>query len=376
MPKTHLTVRSALGLLAASLTLGAAQCAKDPVPMTWKELQPLYFSSLNLTDDATLQGLPDFEQRLDAVADGILLKLDNGELTDDMERLDAGLALFYQGLLLHVAQHGIEDGYIKAQDYLRPQRYAAGGDDTAEEYARLARSNLLLMHAAELRPDDTRIQVAATAAQYNQQVLDGKVLPSLQLQMLDAARADMYGLLSIAVLWRDEDSNPANASNMTQLLDAMCAADRFNCGATGMPSAPPRPIDGERKLTLEVNGQVLASDLLVRRAETLLQKSDATPDPKLLADAQTKLQFASSLLGFARANAMDPQLSQYPATSHLPPRADRIGQLLDATQARIAGMPDPPALPDTSYYTSRDYRAAYQCVACHTKGPTTMGFPK
>jgi hypothetical protein len=352
--------------------------------MTWKELQPLYFSSLNITDDTTARALPDYEQRLDAVASDILAKLDNGELTEDAERADAGLALLYQGLLLQVVQHGIEDGYLKAADFLRPQRYAAGGGDMQEEYARLARAGELLKHAGELRPDDTRLPGATLAVQYSHQVLDGKVLPSLQLDMLTAARVDMYTLLSTMILWRDADENPANAAYMTQLLDATCAADRFACSSKMPPSPPPRPIDGERKLTLEVNGLVLAADLLVRRAEAVLQMSDspqyAAMRGDLVAEAQDRLQFASGLLGFAKANAADPQLMQYPGASHLPARDRRIADLTTAASARAAVPPpspdDAPPLPDSTYYAGRDYRAAYQCTACHTKGPTTMNFPK
>ena len=73
---------------------------------------------------------------------------------------------------------------------------------------------------------------------------------------------------------------------------------------------------------------------------------------------------------------MDPALAHYPARAELPARADRIELLLAATQARLAGMADPPPLPDADYYTSRTYRAAYACAACHTKGTATEGIPK
>jgi hypothetical protein len=345
--------------------------------MTWQDLKPLYFSALNLSDDATRQALPDFEQRVETAAKLVLQKLDDGTLMDE-ETEEAGLTLFYQACLLQGGQQALEDGYLQAKDLLRPQRYASGGDDTAEEVARLMRSTQLLMHAIELRPDDTRVPMLGLSARYNRESLDGTHSPALQLDMLTAARTDSFSLLSTLILWRDNDVNPGNAAHMEQLLTTVCAPDHYDCEHP--PSAPPRSPDGERKLTQEVNGPVLVSDLLTRRAEALLGVSDAAPDPMtrapLLSEAQSRLQFAQGTLGFAVANANDPALSQYPAKDHLGPRTDRINQLLAAIPARMAGMADPPALPDSTFYTSRDYRAAYQCVACHTKGTTTMDFPR
>ena len=57
------------------------------------------------------------------------------------------------------------------------------------------------------------------------------------------------------------------------------------------------------------------------------------------------------------------------------PGVGKTYEMLTAAQARLDGTAQP-ALPDTDYYKSPAYRAAYQCVACHTKGTTTVGFPK
>ncbi len=364
------------GLALAALQLGVG-CAQDPGPLTWKELQPLYFSALNLQDEATKNGLPDYEQRLEAVAKELLQKLDAGELTDEKERTDAGLTLFYQGFLINAGQQALEDGQLKAKEFLRPQRYAAGGDDRTEQVARLVRSAELLRHAAELRPDDKRLPALALGERYNRESLDETHSPILLLDMLAAARADSYSLLATLVSWRDPVANPANAAHMEQLLTAVCAPERLDCSRP--PAPPPRPLDGERKLTQEVAGPVMMNDLLVRRAEALLKKADepSTMDKQpLLNEALARLQFARGALGFVSTNAMDPALSHYPARGELPARADRIEALLAATQARLAGMADPPPLPDADYYASRTYRAAYTCLACHTKGTATKGLPE
>lgn len=370
-----------LGLgLAGLAALGSSGCAKDPGPLTWKELQPVYFGALSLQDEAAKKALPDYEQRMENVSKGLLLKLDEGEISDETERADAGLTLLYQSFLLNAGQQGIEDGYLKPLDLLRPQRYAAGGDDQAEKVARLARSSLLLKHAAELRPDDKRVGTLALSVRYLRESLDGTHSPPLRLELLDAARADMFSMMSILILWRDPVENRADEAHMVQLLAAVCAPERFDCNRMGPPSAPPRPLDGERKLTQEVNVPVLVSDLLVRRAEVLLALADMKSDPMqrapLLGEAMGRLQYAKGTVDYATANAKDPALMHYPASAHLPARTERIDQLLAATVARQATMTDPPALPDADYYASRAYRAAYQCVACHTKGPTTMGVPK
>lgn len=364
--------------LTALSALGHGGCAKDAGPMTWKDLQPLYFSALNLQNEETQRGLPEFERRLEGIVKGILQRLDEGELTDEGERAEAGLALFYQAFLLQAGQQGIEDGFLKPKDFLRPQRYAAGGDDRAEQVARLARSAELLRHAAELRPDDTRLAALTLSGRYNRESLDQMHSPALLLDMLTAARTEEYSLWSTLVLWRSAQDNPANAAHMEQLLAAVCDPKRFDCSRP--PTAPPRPLDGEHKLTREAAAPVMVSDLLMRRAEALLANADNAPTDmmrmSLLAEALARLQFAQGTLGFVNTSVADPALSHYPARSSLPPRMDRIELLLTATQARMAGMASPPSLPDLDYYSSRDYRAAYQCVACHTRGSTTMGLPK
>lgn len=371
------TLRLASGLAVAALQL-VVGCAKDPGPQTWKELQPLYFSALNLQDATSQQGLPDYEQRLEAVAKELLQKLDQGELTDEQERTEAGLVLFYQGFLLNAGQQALEDGQLKPKEFLRPQRYAAGGDDRTEQVARLVRSAELLRHAAELRPEDTRLLTLTLGERYNRESLDETHSPILLLDMLAGARADTYSLLSTLVSWRDPAANPANAAHMEQLLTVVCAPGHLDCSHP--PAAPPRPLDGQRQLTQEVAGPVLMTDLLVRRAEALLKSADAAPTmpakQPLLDEALARLQFARGALGFVTTNVADPALSHYPARAELPARADRIELLLAATQARLAAMADPPPLPDADYYTSRSYRAAYACAACHTKGSTTQGIPK
>lgn len=378
MRRHKLAVSFVSGLALAALYAAGGGCAKESVPTTWKELQPLYFQTLNLQNEEMQKALPDYEQRLESIAKGILQRLDDGELTDENERADAGLALFYQASLLQAGQQSIADGYLKSKEFLRPQRYAAGGDDRAEQIARLTRSVELLRHAAELRPDDSRLAALTLAGRYNRESLDELHSPALLLDMLTAARTDAYNLNSTLVLWRNPTENPANAAHMDQLLTTICDARHFDCSRP--PSPPPKAIDGERKLTLEVAAPVMVSDLLMRRAEALLQNADAAPSEMvrmpLLTEALSRVQFAQGLLGFISTSVKDPELSQYPARDGLAPRMDRLELLLAATQGRQAGMMNPPSLPDPDYYTTRSYRAAYQCVACHTKGATTMGFPK
>ena len=379
MRRRKLSLTGSLGLITLAASLGAG-CAKDPGPLTWKELQPVYFDALSLQDDAKLQALPDFEQRMETVSKALLQKLNEGLLTDDAERAEAGLTLLYQSYLLQAGQQAIQDGYLKPKEFLRPQRYAAGGDDQAELAARLARSTALLNPADELRPGDQRIANLALFGRYNRESLDGSHSPSLQLEMLDAAQGSSFSLFGTLLLWRDPTENPANAAHLQQLITTVCAPTRFDCDRMGPPAPPPRSLDGERKLTQEVSGPVLVSDLLVRRAETLLVSADAAPNPAtrtpLLNEAMRRLTYAQGTVGFVTARVKDPALAHYPARAHLQARAERIDQLISATQARLAGMAEPPALPDPDYYTRPAYRAAYQCVSCHTKGTTTVGFPK
>ena len=108
MRRHKLAVSLVSGFALAALHAAGGGCAKESVPTTWKELQPVYFSALNLKDEATQQGLPDYEQRLEAVTKELLQKLDAGELTDEKERTDAGLTLFYQGFLLNAGQQALE----------------------------------------------------------------------------------------------------------------------------------------------------------------------------------------------------------------------------------------------------------------------------
>jgi len=228
--------------------------------MTWPQLQPVYFSALNLTDDSTRAALPDFEQRMENVAKAVLQQLDDGTLPAEQIQ-DAGLTLFYQAYLLQAGQQAIEDGYLKSSELLRPQRYASGGDDTAEENARLARSTVLLTSAIDLRPTDSRIATLGLNARYDSESLLGQHSPQELLDMLTAARTDSFSLLSTMIMWRDGEVNPGNAAHVNQFLTTVCTPQNYACDSMGPPSPPPRSLDGERKLTQEVSAPLMVSDL-------------------------------------------------------------------------------------------------------------------
>src|SRR5690349_20422493 len=117
--------------LLALLALLSA-CAADE---RFLDLEPVYFAALEVMAPAPRGALPDFERRMDRVADQLLAG-------DEPDAMEAGRELFYAGFLPHVALHAVEDGYL-----------SAGGDGVA----RMERSEQLLAQAAALRPTDSRI---------------------------------------------------------------------------------------------------------------------------------------------------------------------------------------------------------------------------
>ncbi|HPH29588.1 MAG TPA: hypothetical protein PLA87_22225 [Pseudomonadota bacterium] len=366
-----------LTLPALFLVTAVAGCSQPEPEPTIQNLKAQYFAALNLDSDTARGALANFETRNDTVADQIIKKLSDGELTDENERVEAGRALFYSGFLLHVAQHGIEDGYLKGSDFLRPQRYAAGGTDKSELAARLTRSALLLKNAGELLPDDKQIATVQRSVRFNLEALEEKHSPSLLLEILGAARTDLFSTFAALILLRDPELNPMTTAHMQQLLGIVCAPDRFDCNKMGPPKPPPAPLDGSRSLTREIVGPVMIADLLMRRAESLLQTADMDPGQAMAATGEAigRIKTAQGLLSFGQMSAQDPALVHFPATKYLAPRAERLSELLDAAQARNSGTGSPP-LPSADYYKSKGYRSVYQCVACHTAGSKSQGVPQ
>ena len=70
MRRHKLAVSLVSGFALAALHAAGGGCAKESVPTTWKELQPLYFQSLDLQNEEMQKALPDYEQRLENVAKG------------------------------------------------------------------------------------------------------------------------------------------------------------------------------------------------------------------------------------------------------------------------------------------------------------------
>jgi hypothetical protein len=77
----------------------------------------------------------------------------------------------------------------------------------------------------------------------------------------------------------------------------------------------------------------------------------------------------------AQKAAADPALAHFPAKQRLPERTERLKLLIAAAAARQA-TGSGPELPDAAYYKGKSYLDAYQCVACHTAGPTTQSLPR
>jgi hypothetical protein len=343
-------------------------CQPDP-PEEFSALQPIFFSSINLFDDKARQALPSFEQRFDRMADAVLLRLDQGEITDPTAVAEAGRALFYAAFALIVGHHGIEDSYVDAAALLQPRRYAMAGDDRAELQARMERARLLLERAATLRPGDDLLATVQRSVRFNLDVLAGAPSQSTLDSMLAAAQGDRFSMFTDLILLRDPALYPLSAPYMQRLLTIVCSPQYYDCDRMG----PPQPPDGTepRWLTSKVAGPVMLADFLAERVAQLLADADADPAQAMpaLKEAGSRLQIAAGAMVWAEVNSSAPDLSIYPAADTLDARQGRIDMLRAGLAARMAGTA-PPMLPETSqYYASRTYRAAYQCAACHMPRP-------
>jgi hypothetical protein len=346
-----------LRALALSAALLSA-CSTE----TFADLESGFFAALNVEDGGALAALPGYERRMDLVADDLLARAAAGSLQGDAERAEAGRALFYAGFLPHVAFHAVEDGYVPVED-----RGAMA--------ARMERSAVLLDRAAALRPTDRRIPTLQRSVRFNQEVLRGQPSPATLDAAIAAVRADLFDTFAALILLRDPSLHPMDAPYMERFFQAVCGPERFGCDRMG---PPPLPMEPTPTLTRRVAGPVILSDLLLRRAEMLLRRADANPEVRTasLNEAAGRLQAARGTLGFAQLGAST--LDHYPAAAHLEVRSQRISALLAAVNARLMDAPSPPPLPDGSFYAGRAYRAAYQCVSCHTRAPgsTDPAFPQ
>lgn len=360
------------------LLLTACTQAEAPLPApTFAELQPRFFAAMQVQHAATRQQLPAFEAQLDQTAGELLLQAERGELATEEDKEAAGRALFYAGFLLQAGQQAVQDGIMAPAELFTPRRYApADADDTGEYLARLARGAVLLDRADRLRARDNLSESVQANLDYQAEILrSGKPSAGALDALLTASRGGFAGVFNAMIMWRDPAQHPLTEPYMEKLLDIVCSPFRFACDNQGMSPMPP---GAPRTLTTSVSGPVLASDLLVRRAEALLHRADDDPAVRTesLAEALQRLQVADNLLGAAQRNSQAADLAHYPFAATLPTRRERLQSLLQAAMARATGAPQPPALPGSDYYRSADYRLAYQCVGCHTRGPQSAGVPQ
>lgn len=365
MPSSRALCFSLLSLFSA--------CGKgDDAPPSFATDQPRFFQNLNLLSDDKRAGFADFERRWDQIAKDTLARLDNGEIVEEKEQKEAARALLYAGFSLVAGQHAVEDGYLKLEQLTRPPRYSKG-DDMDEQRARMAKASEWLRRAAELDPTDDRIPTVLRSCAFNLQTIDGMYTADVLLSLNSAASQGWFDTFTAIMLVRDPNLHPGYAPHVEQLIGIACGATRFNC--TG--GAPPAPPSGERTITREVMGPLLLSDLLAKRGEAQLQRADLNPAMAgtLVPEAVMRLSLADKYLAAATKAAGDPALSHFPAKARLPERTSRMKLLVDAANSRQA-MGTGSELPDPTYYKGRSYLDAYQCVACHTAGPTTQGVPK
>lgn len=366
--------------------LGLTGCGDEPVQEepapTLTELLPRFFAALRVHEEGPRRELPAFEAQTERAAAELMARADRGELVDTDAREAAGRQLFYAGFLLQGGQQAMQDGLMTPAELLRPRRYAAEtSDDDTEYLARLARGGALVQRAQQLSLRDNLSDSVLANVDYQSEILrSGKPREESITQLLKLAQGGFGGLFNAMIMWRDPEQHPLTAPYMEQLIELVCSPIRFSCERMG-PPFPPQP-GAPRYLTREVAGPVLASDLLARRAEALVRRADQSPPDRMaeraadLGEAMGRLKTAEGLLQSAQQAAAEPALQHYPFTSSLAPRGERLQLLLRATEARLAGAAMPPVLPSGDFYHSRDYRVAYQCVACHTRGPISDGVPQ
>lgn len=361
-------------LLAPALFVLSAACGPaEEAPPSFATDQPRFFQGLNLLSDDTRTAFPDFERRWDRIAQDTIARLEAGEIVEEKEQKSAAQALLYAAFALVAGQHALEDGYLRPAELVRPPRYSKG-DDVDEQRARMQRAREWLKHAADLDPTDERIATVIRSCTFNLQTIDSVYTADVLLDLNSAASQSWFGTFTAIMLVRDPSLHPGYAPHIEQLLGIACGTSRFNCSGGGPAPEPPT---GERWLTKEVMGPLLLSDLLTKRGESQLQRADLNPAMAgvLLPEAVGRLKAAQGFLTAAQKAAADPALAHFPAKSRLPERTERLKLLVDAAAARLATGTGP-ELPDPAYYKTHSYLDAYQCVACHTAGPTTQSLPR
>lgn len=373
------------GLISAAASWLALAGGCQPAPEPFSALQPEFFAAANLFSDEALRGRPAFEERMERMAAEVSGRQDRGELASDAERIEASRALLYTAFMPILTQHAVEDGFMTADDatqWTGPGSGSEAGTATDKLLARMRHAAALLDRALALRPDDAATQSVRLSAQLNEELLLGQPSEQTLEAWLAQAGKDRFGLFTAILLFRDPARFPLSSSVMQRLVEIVCspAPTGFDCSRMGPP--PPADPSEPHWLTSKVAGPVLLSDLLVRRAESLIAAADSDPTMRTpsLSEAKGRLQVAAGSLLVASINVRDDDLSMYPATDTLNARQVRIDQLNAAVSGRLAGTSMPPLPEATSYYQSRTYRAAYQCSTCHMPRENLpasfMGVPK
>jgi len=360
-------------VLPALLVLSVACGPADDAPPSFASEQPRFFQNLNLLSESTRAAFPDFEKRWAQLAEDAITRLDNGEIVEEKEQKAAARTLLYASFALVAGQHAVEDGYLQLAQLTRPPRYSKG-DDVDEQKARMVRAQIWLKRAAELDPSDERIESVQRSCAFNLQTIDSAFTADVLLALNSAARQSWFDTYTTMMLLRDPNLHLPYATEIEQLIGIACDTSRFNCSGGGPSPIPP---SAERSLTKEVMGSLLLSDLLSRRGEAQLQRADLNPAMAgtLVPEAVGRFKAAEGFLAAASKAVTDPALAHFPAKQRLPERTERLKLLIAAAAARQA-TGSGPELPDAAYYKGKSYLDAYQCVACHTAGPTTQSLPR
>lgn len=335
------------GAAAKTLSVAPSATGNAASPLDdFDAVQAHYFPMLDLrASSAQLTALPAFASQLSKIADATRAQLVQGTISGPEQTAKAGLVMIYDALMMHNNTDAALNGGLSLASLVASRRFAAAGASDQDELlarARYALANLAL--AAQLRPDDRRIDSWTVAVQASiERIQNGQVSEAALTKVLDTIdERPTFNLWTALLIFRGRDASSelygrlvAAAKDFVDSASDPCSQHPQDC-----QNGPHAPYSFQSSVTV-------LGDAFLRRANRLMQDGR-------VGDAMLLAHYAQGT--YARLNApthgLDTQA--WPDRSAIGPRIDAVQKLLNAQ-----------TLNDVSFVASDDFRRAYECSACH-----------
>ena len=319
-------------------------------------LQSQYFTAVDFRGNPErIKTFPDYAAKLGAVADAEKLKFDRGELAADKVapkvRERAGLIFIYDALLIHTHTMAVTDRRMGLKDLSARRSFTrTSNNEQAELAARADYVVTTLVTAAQLRPNDRRIDSWLAAARANVEfVKTGAVSEKSLVNALDVIPVrPTFNLWTALLMFRDHDESEALVDRLS--IEAKRFVDAISSGNDPCKQFPQDCQNGQLAPYNNQGAMSSLGDLFLRRSEMFLQRGDIPQAMQMAGYAQGT---------YAQLDRPENQAATkaWPDFAALAMRKTRIAQIQKRQK------------PEGNFKKLESYLPVYECASCHGRFP-------